>query len=468
MFQYIQVARSNPVVFSLFENIRADAGVIRLDKNFTPEAMPRRKFRHSQRFDTQADRTHQEYILNQPAQLTTRTELLRLIRGGEDTYLELKVKLSNPERIAQGIVALANTSGGTIVFGVNDQLRIEGVSEPELVQSELRRICREEIVPPLIPIIDNIAFDSGKRIVALDIEGKRKPYRTRDGRFYMRFGAEKREVSREQLSMWLDELRPLGYENVPLFNAEESDFDDGLLWTFASAFEDVNPTSNLYQTAAFLKKDLLLAVGGPDEFFPTVAALVLFGKNERIHELFPRAAVTVAKFSGDNGNAQLIEKAEIHGNLLTQSESILRFIQRYCDLQKLKPKKSAPVENTIVRPRANYHQYAVREAIANMLVHRDLVLRDIPTRILIYDNSIEFINARRTNGFVPPASRAIRFGITQRLNPQIAAVFNRREYGASVPRGGLPMVLRDSEAFSGRRAEVYTSNDEFKLKMYGV
>ena len=216
--------------------------------------MARRRFRHSQRFDTQADRSHEEYLLNQPAQLTTRTELLRLIRGGEDTYLELKVRLSNSERITQGIVALANTNGGTIVFGVNDQLRIEGVANPEWVQEELTRICREEIVPPIIPLIDTIAFDSGKRVIVLDVQPRRKPYRTREGRFYMRFGAEKREVSREQLSMWLDEVRPLGYENIPLFTAEEKDFDDGLLWSFAGAFEDVSPTINLYQTADFLKK----------------------------------------------------------------------------------------------------------------------------------------------------------------------------------------------------------------------
>ena len=79
--------------------------------------MPRRKYRHSQRFDSQADRSHAEYLLSQPAQITTRTELLRLIRGGEDTYLELKVRLSNSEKITQGIVALANTNGGTIIFG---------------------------------------------------------------------------------------------------------------------------------------------------------------------------------------------------------------------------------------------------------------------------------------------------------------------------------------------------------------
>ena len=56
---------------------------------------------------------------------------MRLVRGGEDTFLELKVKLSNPEKIAQEIVALANTGGGLIVFGVNDNMRVEGVDDAE-------------------------------------------------------------------------------------------------------------------------------------------------------------------------------------------------------------------------------------------------------------------------------------------------------------------------------------------------
>src|ERR687896_2496936 len=107
--------------------------------------MARRKFRN-QRHEPSSERSFQEYLTT-PAPQTSRSELMSLIRGGEDTYLELKVKLSNPERIMQGIVALANTDGGTIIFGVNDQLRIEGVSNPEWVQQELVRICRDEIVP---------------------------------------------------------------------------------------------------------------------------------------------------------------------------------------------------------------------------------------------------------------------------------------------------------------------------------
>ena len=431
--------------------------------------MPRRRFRHTQRFDPASEQSLQEYLVNQPTQTTTRTELLRLIRGGEDTYLELKVKLSNSERIAQGIVALANTDGGTIIFGVNDQLRIEGVSNPEWVQQELIRICRDEIVPPVVPMIDTIAFDSGKRIVALDIDGKRRPYRTRDGRFYLRFGAEKREVSRDELSAWLDEIRPLGFENIPLQGVAEEDFDDALLWSFASGFDDNAPNINLYQTSDFLRKDLLLAVGSTDEFFPTVAALLLFGKNERVAELLPRSNVTVARFSGDNGHAQLIEAVEVKGNLLTQYEMVLAFIKQYADLGKERPKrKLALVTDNVAKARGNYHFYSVSEGIINALMHRDLALRDIRTRINVYDNAIEFINPRRTAGFSPPASRAIRYGITQRLNPQIAAIFTRREYGIMAPHGGLPMVLRQSNLFSGRKPEIYIANDEFKLKIYAA
>ena len=268
--------------------------------------------------------------------------------------------------------------------------------------------------------------------------------------------------------MWLDEIRPLGYENIPLFTATENDFDEGLLWTFARSFDDFNPVSNLYNTKEFIKKDLLMAAGNSDEFFPTVAALVLFGKTDRIEALFPRSVVFIARYSDDSGNAQLVERQEIRGNLLHQFEGILAFVQRYCDLVKDKPKRTASAVDSSVVARSNYHVYAVREAIANLLVHRDFVLRDVLSRINIYENSIEFVNGRRTNGFVPPASRAIRFGITQRLNPQISSVFARREYGANVPRGGLPMVLKQSERISGKRAEVYTSNDEFKLKIYGT
>lgn len=438
------------------------------DFNGLLTSMARRRFRNNQRHEPTTTRSFQEYILNTPAPQTSRTELLRLVRGGEDTYLELKVKLSNSERIAQGIVALANTAGGLIVFGVDDKLRVEGADYPEQVQEELVRICREEVFPPLVPLIDCISFDNGRRVVALEIEGSRRPYRTRDGRYFLRIGAEKREATREELSMWLEEIRPLGYENVSVLAANENDIDEALLWSFARHFESDFETRITYDTKDFLKRDLLLAVGTAETLIPTIAALLLFGKNKRVAELVPRSEVSAARYSGENGSAQLVEKIELKGNLLTLYESVLKFIGLYVDLVDEKPIEKMHPSAAPIRPRLRYKPSVIKEAIANMLIHRDLALRDITTRVNIFDDHIEFTNPRRTNGFVPPASRAIRYGITQRLNPQIASMFTSDAYAGKALSGGLPALLRDAREFSRRRPEIYTSGDEFKLKIYGV
>ncbi len=438
--------------------------------------MARRKFRNNQRHEPASERAFQEFFSSTPAPQTSRTELMRLVRGGEDTFLELKVKLSNTEKIAQEIVALANTGGGLIVFGVNDQLRVEGVDDPEMVQEELVRICREEIEPPLVPFIDRIAFDNGRRIVALDIDGRRRPYRTRDGRFYMRFGSEKREASREELSTLMDEARPLRYENVPVIGASVEDIDEAHLWSFVREFEgDAFEESSLngYPTGEVLKRDLLLAAGNAGDVLPTVAGILLFGRDERVTELLPRSAIIASRYAGDTTQSPLVETVKLEGNLHTLYESAFKFIKRYCDLWETRPRKfpgrddEAVGEQQVVA-RANYQSDAVCEGLANALVHRDLALRDVPTRIYIFDHTIEIINPRRTAGFAPPAQRAIRYGVPMRLNPQLAALFLNPAYGLKLQTGGLPMLLRHSRLFSGKRADLYAFNDEFRLRLYGI
>jgi ATP-dependent DNA helicase RecG len=401
---------------------------------------------------------------------------MRLVRGGEDTYLELKVKLSNPEKIAQGIVALANTEGGTIVFGVNDNLRVEGVDDPEEVREELVRICREEIIPSLVPFIELVSFDNGRRVVAIDIDGKRRPYQTRDGRYFIRIGADKREATREELSSLMEEVRPLRYENVMVRGANEADIDEGLLWSFVREFEgdafESNSAMRDYPTGEVLKRELLLAAGNMELVVPTIAGLLLFGRDERVRELLPRAGVTAVRYAGETTQGAEIERVELKGNLHTLYESALRFVARYCDLWEKRPPRIASTieasEESHKFARANYQRASIEEAVANAFVHRDLALRDHPTRIHVFDRSIEIVNARRTAGFAPPAQRAVRYGIPQRLNPQTLAVFTSPAYGLKLPIGGLPSLLRGARLFSTRRPEIHAFNDEFRLRLFGV
>jgi ATP-dependent DNA helicase RecG len=435
--------------------------------------MARKRFRSSQRHEPVTERSFQEYLYSTAAPQTSRTELMRLVRGGEDTFLELKVKLSNPERIAQEIVALANTGGGVIVFGVNDQLRVEGIEDGENVQDELARICREEIVPSIVPFIDRIAFDNGRRIVALDVNGRRRPYRTRDGRYFIRIGADKREASPEELSALLDESLPLLYECVPALRATLADIDEAHLWSFMRGFEGGafdEASVKDYPTGEILERYLMLATNNHDDIVPTVASLLLFGRDESVAKLLPRATIIATRFGGDTAQAQIIERVELQGNLATIYESALRFIRRYADLLDTRPARSnnGSTENTPVPARANYQTGAVSEAIANALVHRDLVLRDVTTRIHIFDRAIEVANPRRSVGFAPAALKAIRYGVPQRLNPQIAAMFRSPAYGLTLPSGGLPTLLREARSFSARSPEIVAFNDEFRLRLHGI
>jgi ATP-dependent DNA helicase RecG len=435
--------------------------------------MARRRFRSNQRHEPVTERSFQEYLYSNGAPQSSRTELMRLVRGGEDTFLELKVKLSNSERIAQEIVALANTGGGVIVFGVNDQMRVEGIEDGENVQDELVRICREEIVPSIIPFIDRIAFDNGRRIVALDVTGKRRPYRTRDGRFFIRIGAEKREASPEELASLLDDARPMSYESLPALGASVADIDEAHLWSFMREFEGGafdEAGARGYPTGEILERYLLLAANSGGDVAPTVGGLLLFGRDESVARLLPRASLIATRFGGDTNQAPVIERIEIRGNLATVYEAALRFIGRYCDLWDSRP--SPPTTNAgsdaPVPARANYHRAAVAESLANALMHRDLVLRDVTTRLHVFDRAFEIVNPRRSAGFAPAGLRAVRFGVHQRLNPQTAAIFSNPAYGLTLASGGLPMLLREARAFSNRPPGISAFNDEFRLRLHGI
>ncbi|MDY0083666.1 MAG: ATP-binding protein, partial [Ignavibacteriaceae bacterium] len=107
-------------------------------------------------------------------------ELLDLIEEGENIQCEFKREFSTPEKIARGMIAFANTKGGFILFGVDDDKKVVGVqSEKEtadLVSDTAKNLCEPSI---------NINIDyreiNGKEIVIVNIpESDYKPHRLQD------------------------------------------------------------------------------------------------------------------------------------------------------------------------------------------------------------------------------------------------------------------------------------------------
>jgi len=109
-----------------------------------------------------------------------RKELINLIEEGENIQCEFKRKFTTPEKIAKEMIAFANTNGGYILFGVDDDKTIVGVesekSEAEMIKDAVINYCE----PPFDYKI-NYIIHKGKEIVAVTIpESINKPHRLQD------------------------------------------------------------------------------------------------------------------------------------------------------------------------------------------------------------------------------------------------------------------------------------------------
>ncbi|MCI0660399.1 MAG: putative DNA binding domain-containing protein [Acidobacteria bacterium] len=439
--------------------------------------MARKRFNNYQRprQSPGSERSYYAYQMDMPAPITSRAELKRMLRGGEDTYLELKVRFSNVEKLTAEIIALANTAGGAMIFGVNDQLRIEGVEDPEEIEVQLREICSQQIKPPVFPYLNKVAFDSGRRIVILEVSAENRPHRTIDDRFYLREGSTKREATREELSRLYQESYLTRFEQIPIFRADaERDIDESLFWSYVRG---VNPGYWGESTKGFptgiVMRDMGLSVEINDELYPTIGGMLLFGLNERVHSLLPRADLLLTRFSGNDPDAPLVERIHLQGNLLLLFDGALNFVKRYTDLWESRPSRKAresaganPPTDSFISGRANYHRNVIIEALINSLVHRDWSARDRQARLNIYDESIELINPAQ-NLELPLIS--LRYGVGHAPNPRLKAIFTNEHYGIPVTHGGIPMVYTESGNFAGRFPEGPSiTNGEFRLKIYGL
>lgn len=107
-------------------------------------------------------------------------DVQRLIEEGEGFELEFKRKVSSPQKIARTISSFANTGGGVILFGVDDDGSIVGIesekSELDLIDESARILCD----PPVEMEIKIVPFNRRDVIVVFVEESGDKPHYAKD------------------------------------------------------------------------------------------------------------------------------------------------------------------------------------------------------------------------------------------------------------------------------------------------
>jgi predicted HTH transcriptional regulator len=146
--------------------------------------------------------------------LDSTEELLRKILLGEDSVFELKAvkirgrKILGPSRddLADELAAMANTTDGVCLLGVDDRTRqIEGIPLESLdtVEEYVRQICNDNIVPPLTAKILRIDLPDaeGNPRPVLRIEVPRSLYvHESPGGYFQRLGSSKRKLTPDLLA----------------------------------------------------------------------------------------------------------------------------------------------------------------------------------------------------------------------------------------------------------------------------
>tara|TARA_R110002124_G_scaffold208776_3_gene375111 strand:- start:19603 stop:20301 length:699 start_codon:yes stop_codon:yes gene_type:complete len=102
-------------------------------------------------------------------------DLKNLIATGESSFLEFKHKVASPEKIAKEMVAFANTTGGRILIGVEDNGDIVGIESYYEEEFWLNQAAKDVCVPP-IKINIALVHTGKKDVLIVEVpESKKKP-----------------------------------------------------------------------------------------------------------------------------------------------------------------------------------------------------------------------------------------------------------------------------------------------------
>jgi hypothetical protein len=139
-------------------------------------------------------------------------ELNRLVMLGEGAHLEFKRRVPRPQRIAKEIIAFANTRGGQLLLGVDDDGTITGLRDVGEEEFALRGALSQYCDPPVSVDIERIPIAHRRDVIVVRVaESDHKPHFLVDSAAqatriaYIRVDDKSVEASAEALNLLLSD-----------------------------------------------------------------------------------------------------------------------------------------------------------------------------------------------------------------------------------------------------------------------
>jgi len=341
------------------------------------------------------------------------------------------------EDIKKTLVAFANTDGGNLYIGIDDDGNAVEINNIDGVMLQVTNVIRDAIKPDLAMFYDiTVETVQNKKVVKITVNrGTARPYYLaakgiRPEGVYVRQGASSVPASESAILSMIRETAGDSYEEARSLIQE-------------LIFNEANIVFENKQIPFGEAQKRSLGLIGEDGTYTNLALLL---SDQCTH------TVKIAVFEGEQKTV-FKDRREFCGSLLKQLNDAYQFIDQFNHTH-------AHTEGLYRVDKRAYPTEAIREALLNAIVHREYSF-SASTLISIFDNRIEFVSI---GGLARGISQSdILLGISIARNKKLADVFYRlhliEAYGT-----GMPKIIEAYREY-GLEPHIEISDNAFKITL---
>ncbi len=340
-------------------------------------------------------------------------DVRQLLSQGEGRILERKRDLSSLSPVLKTLVAFANTAGGTLLVGIEDDGTVAGLDGVRDQEERLANTIADSIEPALLPDIEVVSVD-GHDLLMVRVARWPGPFFLRskgpEKGVYVRLGSTNRRADGQTLAELRLLTQRLAFDQEPCGGTTLRDLDlDAAREAFATVGRELDE-AKLESLGVVCRRGA--------EIVPSNGGVILFGRGAARRRYFPDAQARCALFRGTT-KARFIDRKDIDGTVLDALYEVPTFIERNTRL-------AARIESMRREDIPEYPQVALREGLTNAIAHTDYTQRGMQIMVAIFSNRLEIQNPG-TLPF-PMTLDDLKRGVSRIRNPVITRVLRELDF----------------------------------------
>lgn len=291
--------------------------------------------------------------------------------GGEPTEIEAKSGASGyPKSAVDTMVAFANTSGGVILIGIDEEsgFSIVGVPDPAQYRDAAVGQAQDAIDPPIQIDVEFVELD-GKQIVVIDVpetSPEQKPVHLKSkgpttGALIRSGDGDRRMTPAEIGLLYASRSQPI-FDRTPVLQASVDNLAFGAVARTLERVRAGTPALRQMDDERMMRQ-LGITVETDDGVFPTLGGFLTYADFPQ--QYFPQLMVSfVAYGDGAETETRFVDNLTIRGSIPAMAAEAVAAVRKHLSVRTV-------VTGDGREERLEYSMTAVREAVVNALLHRD-------------------------------------------------------------------------------------------------